>query len=325
MLRLSPPGHQRISQAISLDATYGGAEANTAVSLANYGAPVSFVSRVPDNEVGRAAVQSLRALGVDTAHIHLSGGRLGVYYLEMGAGHRSSKVIYDREFSAMTTIHPGMFDWDEIFKGADWFHWSGITPAISESAASVSREAINAARKNELTVSCDLNYRSALWRYGKDASEVMPDLIRDCDVLIADPEAAEKMLGYASVVGSGAEQFLKGLQHQFPNLKSIATTLRSSVDAGQLTLTAIMLHQKSIFKGQSYIISQIIDRVGSGDAFTGSLIYGMKQFGGDHQRTLEFALAAAVLKHSVPGDFNRVSAEEVLALINGDHGGKIRR
>lgn len=325
MLRLSPPGHQRIRQAVSLDVTYGGAEANVAVSLANYGASVSFVSRVPDNDIGEAAVQSLSALSVDTSNLLFGGSRLGVYYLEAGAGHRSGKVIYDREFSSMTSIRPGMFDWDKIFDGADWFHWSGITPAISASAADVCREAINSARKNGLTVSCDLNYRSALWKYGKDASEIMPELIRDCDALIADPDASAKMLGYFTEKEIDAQEFLKDLQQKFSNLKTIATTLRSSSDAGQLTFTALMLNQKSMYKCQSYSISQIIDRVGSGDAFTGGLIYGMKEFGGDYQRTLEFALAAAVLKHTIPGDFNRVSAEEVFALINGDHGGKIRR
>lgn len=324
MLRLSPPGHHRITQTVSLDVTYGGAEANAAVSLANYGAPVSYVSRVPENEIGKAAIQALRLTNVETDSVLFGGDRLGIYFLEMGAGQRSSSVTYDRAHSAMAAIQPGMIDWEKIFKDAGWFHWTGITPAISASAALVCKESIDAARRNGLTVSCDLNYRSSLWKYGKSPVDVMPDLVRDCDVLIADPEAAEKMLGY-SAESADMESFLKGLQQKFPNLQSVATTLRSASDAGQLVLTAMLLVQKVVLRGKSYCINQIVDRVGSGDAFTGGLIYGMQQFGSDHQRTLDFALASAVLKHSIPGDFNRVSAEEVFALMNGDHGGKVKR
>lgn len=326
MLRLSPPGHQRFTQTDSLDVTYGGAEANAAVTLANFGVPVSFISRLPENDLATAAIGQLNSFGVKTDQIIFGGDRLGIYFLEAGAGQRNGKVIYDRQHSAMATIQSGMLDWNEIFKDAGWFHWTGITPAISASAATVLKEAIGSARNNGLTVSCDLNYRSALWKYGKSPVEIMPELIRSCDVLIADPEASEKMLG----IESGNHQqdftsFVKELQKSFPNLQTIATTLRHSTDAGQLLLTGLLQRRKDLIQGATHTINQVVDRVGSGDAFAGALIFGLMHVEGNDQKILDFAIASAALKHSIAGDFNRVSMEEVLAVMNGDNGGNIRR
>ena len=326
MLRLSPPAYQRLSQTASFDVTYGGAEANAAVTLANFGAPVSFISRLPENDLAAAAIGQLNLFRVKTDQIIFGGDRLGIYFLEPGAGRRNGKVIYDRQHSAMATIQSGMLDWNEIFKDAGWFHWTGITPAISASAATVIKEAVHSARRNGLIVSCDLNYRSALWKYGKSPVEVMPELIRSCDVLIADPEASEKMLGIESENHQkDFASFVKELQRTFPNLQTIATTLRHSTDAGQLLLTGMMQQRKELIQGKPHTISQVVDRVGSGDAFAGALIFGLMHFEGNDQKILDFAIASAVLKHSIPGDFNRVSVEEVFALMNGDNGGQIRR
>jgi len=324
MLRLSTQGHQRFSEARTLDVNFGGAEANVAASLAQFGIPASFVSRIPDNELGVAALRRLRAEGVDVTQVIYGSERMGVYFLEPGEGQRNSKIIYDRESSAMAEIRKGMIDWDEIFKDASWFHFSGITPAISRGAAEACKEAVDAARKNGLIVSCDLNFRATLWKYGKNPAEVMPELVSECDVLVADPEAGEKMLG-VSVGNSEAETFLKAIADRFPNLKTIATTLRDLTQSEYLVFSGMMFHNKNIFKGQVHHISHVIDRVGAGDAFTAGVVYGLQTFGNDMQRTLDFALAAGCLKHSIPGDFNNVSVAEVTNLMNGDRGRKIRR
>ena len=324
MLRLSTQGHQRFSDARNLEVNFGGAEANVAVSLAQFGKPASFVSRISDNELGLAALRRLRAEGVDVSQVIYGSERMGVYFLEPGEGQRNSKIIYDRQASAMSEIRKGMIDWDEIFKDASWFHFSGITPAISLGAAEACKEAIDAARKNGLTVSCDLNFRATLWKYGKNPVEVMPELVSECDVLVADPEAGEKMLD-VTVGNAEAETFLKAITDKFPNLKTVATTLRDLSQSEYLVFSGMMFHDKSIFKGQVHHISHVIDRVGAGDAFTAGVVYGLQTFGNDMQRTLDFALAAGCLKHSVPGDFNNVSVEEVTSLMNGDRGRKIRR
>lgn len=324
MLRLSTENNARFTDASTLEVNFGGAEANVAVSLAHFGLPASFVSRLPDNDLGLAAIKRLRAENVGTSHIIHGDERMGIYFIEPGAGQRNSSIIYDRQGSAMAAIRKGMIDWDEIFKEADWFHWSGITPAISLNAAEVCREAVDAARKNGLSVSCDLNYRATLWKYGKNPSEIMPELVADCDALIADPDAGEKMLGL-SPGDASPENFLKVTSHNFSNLKIIATTLRDLRMPDRLDFSGMLLHQGRLFKGQVHHISSIVDRVGSGDAFTAGLIYGVKTFAGDYQRTLDFALAAACLKHTVRGDFNIVSIQEVNDLMNGNNGGHIRR
>lgn len=324
MLRLCPPGHQRISQAVTLDVTYGGAEANAAVSLAAFGMPVSFVTRVPENDLGKSAIAAVRATGVDVDAVLYGGDRLGVYFLEMGAGPRSSKVIYDRVNSSLATLQPGLIDWESTFSEAGWFHWTGITPAVSETAALSCLEAIHRAKKAGLTISCDLNYRSALWKYGKQASEVIPEMIRSCDVLLCDPESVEKMLGL-KLSHSDADVFLKDIVQHFPNLKTVASTYRKTIHAGHNFWTGSLWHQGKFFQGPVYEITQIVDRVGSGDAFMAGLIYGLLSYQNDPDQIIRFALAASCLKHSVPGDFNRVSVEEVLAVMNGDNGGKVKR
>ncbi|MFZ9982217.1 MAG: PfkB family carbohydrate kinase [Cyclobacteriaceae bacterium] len=324
MLRLSAEGHQRFSDVRTFDVNFGGAEANVAVSLAQFGLSASFVSRLPDNELGMAALKRLRAEGVDTAHIIFGSERMGIYFLEPGEGQRNSNIIYDRHLSAMSEIRRGMVDWDKIFENVSWFHFSGITPAISQSAAETLKEAVDSARRNGLTVSCDLNYRSTLWKYGKHPSEVMPEIISECDVLIADPEAAEKMLGVPADT-SGPEVTLRTIADSFGNLKTVSTTLRDLSHPEYLIFSGILFHNKILYKGQAHHISRITDRVGAGDAFTAGIIYGLQTFGHDMQRTLDFALASGCLKHFVPGDFNNVSVAEITNLMNGDQGRKIRR
>jgi 2-dehydro-3-deoxygluconokinase len=324
MLRLCPPGHQRINQTVTLDVTYGGAEANAAVSLAAFGIPVSFITRVPENDLGKSAIAAVRATGVDVNSVLYGGDRLGVYFLEMGAGPRSSKVIYDRADSSLATLQPGMIDWQTIFSNAGWFHWTGITPAVSEAAALSCLEAIHNAKKAGLIVSCDLNYRSALWKYGKQASDVIPEMVRSSDVLLCDPESVEKMLGL-KLSPSDAEVFLKEVVQHFPNLRTVASTHRKTIHAGHNFWTGSLWHQGKFFQGPVYEITQIVDRVGSGDAFMAGLIYGLLNYKADAEQIIQFALAASFLKHTVPGDFNRVSVEEVLAVMHGDNGGKVKR
>jgi 2-dehydro-3-deoxygluconokinase len=346
MLRLAPPGFQRFTQARSFEATYGGGEANVAVSLANYGESVEFVTRLPNNDLGDACLATLRGCGVETGHIARGGERIGIYFLESGAAQRASKVIYDRAGSSFATIQPGMIDWKTIFAEADWFHWTGITPAVSQGAAEVCREAIVVAREMGVTVSTDLNYRAKLWKWGKPAGEVMGELVGMCDLALGNEEDAEKVFGIqapesdvtAGKVDAGHYRFVcEALAERFPSLKTVSITLRGSLSASHNTWSGVLWtrpersdpageqsRRANFFTALTYDILPIIDRVGGGDAFMGGLIYGLRKYG-DPQKALDFAAAAACLKHSLPGDFNAVSVAEVETLMAGDASGRVSR
>ncbi|MBN1431084.1 MAG: sugar kinase [Anaerolineae bacterium] len=334
MLRLSPPGFLRFSQAHSFDAVYGGGEANVAISLANYGLPVDFVTRLPNNDIGEACLASIRQYGVGVDQIARGGERLGIYFLEMGSMQRGSKVVYDRAYSSISTIEPGMIDWPTVFAGAGWFHWTGITPAISAGTAEVCLEAARTARQMGLTVSCDLNYRKNLWKWGKKAGEVMPELVQCCDVAIGNEEDADKVFGIrapesdvtAGKVEADTYQYVcQMLAERFPNLKTIAITLRGSISASHNTWSGVLWHQGAFYMGSQFDVTHIVDRVGGGDAFGGGLIYGLHAYGEDYQRALNFAIAASCLKHSIFGDVNLVTVDEVEKLMSGDASGRVSR
>ncbi|MGM9764989.1 MAG: PfkB family carbohydrate kinase [Candidatus Cryptobacteroides sp.] len=334
MLRLATPGHLRFGQADSFEVTFGGGEANVAVSLANYGIDAEFITRLPDNDIARACLCELRGLGVETRHCVKGGDRIGIYFLETGAVSRASKVIYDRANSAVSEIKPGMIDWDEVFKGADWFHWTGITPAISEGAAQTCLEAIQAANRLGITVSCDLNFRKKLWKYGKTAGEVMPELVKGCDVIIGNEEDAEKVFGIKPenfnveqgvIDNARFESVARQLMEKFPKAKKVAITLRGSVNADHNTWSSVMFNGSELVSARTYDISDIVDRVGGGDSFCGGLIYGLLTYPEDDSKALAFATAASCLKHTIPGDYNRVTVAEVEALMKGDGSGRVSR
>jgi 2-dehydro-3-deoxygluconokinase len=334
MLRLMPPGFNRITETRTFEALYAGGEANVAASLACYGQQAEFVSRVPANDLGDACIAYLRQHGIGTSHILRGGDRLGIYFLEAGAAQRASKVVYDRAGSSFAAIKPGMVDWKTVFEGADWFHWTGITPAVSEGAAQACAEAIGVARQMGITVSCDLNYRAKLWKWGKKAGEVMQDLVAGCDVAVGNEEDAEKVFGItapeADVTGGRveAEQYrfvCEKLAERFPNLKSVAVTLRGSISASHNTWSGALWQGGQFYTAPIYDIVPIVDRVGGGDSFVGGLIYGLRAYGADAGKALHFAVAASCLKHSIPGDFNAVTVSEVEALMAGDASGRVRR
>ncbi len=333
MLRLAPPNFLRFVQARSFDVIYGGGEANVAVSAANFGLPVEYVTRLPKNDIGDACLNYIRQFGVDTHYIVRGGDRLGIYFLETGAVQRGSKVIYDRAGSSLATIEPGMVDWDAAFEGAGWFHWTGITPAISEGAAAVCLEAVKAAKKAGLTVSCDLNYRSKLWKWGKKPGEVMEELVAHSDVAIGNEEDADKVFGIRASevdVTKGnveAEAYVyvcNKLKERFPNLQTIAITLRGSLSASHNTWSAILWDNGEVFTAPTYDITHIVDRVGGGDSFMGGLIYGLLTYE-SKQSAIDFAVAASALKHTIVGDFNLVSVAEVEKLMGGDASGRVSR
>jgi 2-dehydro-3-deoxygluconokinase len=336
MLRLATPDYLRFSQSHSFVATFGGGEANVAVSLANYGIPVSFITRLPDNDMARACIMDLRKYGVDTSRIIYGGGRLGIYFLETGAVSRSGKVVYDRAHSAMSEIKPGMINWEEALRDAAWFHWTGITPALSEGAADVCLEAIRTANRMGITVSCDLNYRKNLWTYGKSAPEVMPELVAGCDIILGNEEDAEKVFGIkpqgfdASQTGgevnaAGFESVCTQLIARFPRARKVIITLRGSVNASHNTWAGVLYADGRLYQSRRYDITHIVDRVGGGDSFMGGLIYGLLTGEEDNQKALDFAVAASCLKHTVYGDFNQVAVEEVEKLIAGDLSGRVSR
>ena len=332
MLRLKSPGFERLFQSPLLEATFGGAEANVAASLAQFGVDVRFVSAVPANNVGDACIAALRGFGIDTSMIKRQGDRLGVYYLENGANQRPSRVTYDRGGSSIASAKPTDFDWDAVFEGADWFHISGVTPAISASAAELSIAAARAARERKLTVSCDYNYRKNLWKYGKRAPDVMRELVSHATVGIANEEDCQKSLGIevksdatrephdAEQYGALAERVLEA----FPNLESQAITMRSSHSADHNGWQAVLRTRNAMTVSVHYEIHDIVDRVGAGDSFAAGLIYGLRALEG-HSRALHFAAAASCLKHSIPGDINRVGIAEVMALMSGDQSGRVQR
>ena len=334
MLRLNPPGFNRITETRTFEALYAGGEANVAASLACYNQQTEFVSRVPANDLGDACIAYLRQHGIGTSHILRGGDRLGIYFLEAGAAQRASKVVYDRAGSSFAAIKPGMVDWKTVFGGADWFHWTGITPAVSEGAALACAEAIGVARQMGITVSCDLNYRAKLWKWGKKAGEVMHDLVAGCDVAVGNEEDAEKVFGItapeADVTGGKveAEQYrfvCEKLAERFPNLKIVAITLRGSISASHNTWSGALWQGSTFYTAPVYDIVPIVDRVGGGDSFVGGLIYGLRTYGADASKALHFAVAASCLKHSIPGDYNAVTVAEVEALMAGDASGRVRR
>jgi 2-dehydro-3-deoxygluconokinase len=332
MLRLKSPGLERFMQSPALEATFGGGEANVAVSLANYGMDAKFVTALPDNAISQACVRELRGFGVDVSDIVYTNGRMGIYYLESGTNQRPSKVVYDREYTAISMSTPETFDFKKIFDGAGWFHITGITPALSQSAADVSMAAVKAAKEMGLTVSCDLNYRKNLWKYGKQAKEVMCELVKYVDVVIANEEDCQKSLGIENNadVESGKldtakyEALAKEVMTKYPNVKRIAITLRESKSANHNDWAACIYDGKEFYVSKKYEIKNILDRVGGGDSFGGGLIYGLNNY--DNQKdALEYAVAASCLKHSISGDFNRVTVSEVTALMGGDGSGRVQR
>ncbi len=332
MLRLKSPGHERFFQSPVLEATFGGGEANVAVSLANYGMDAQFMTILPDNAIGDECLRQLRGFGVDVSKIRRGKGRMGIYYLETGANQRPSKVVYDREYSSAALAAPGDIDWAAAFEGVDWFHITGITPAISESSMLLSLESVKEAKKRGITVSCDLNFRKNLWKYGKTAAEVMCEMANYIDVAIANEEDVQKSLGITTDVsvesGELDREKYKALGDavlaKYPNMKLIAITLRESKSADVNGWAACLNDRDSFYVSKRYLISDIIDRVGGGDSFAGGLIYGLNNCP-NHAEALEFAVAASCLKHSIPGDFNRVSVDEVLKLAQGDGTGRVQR
>jgi 2-dehydro-3-deoxygluconokinase len=335
MLRLATPGYLRFIQSNQLNATFGGGEANVAVSLANYGIPVEYVTRLPHNEIANWCISELRKYNVGTAKIARGGERVGIYFLETGAVTRPSKVVYDRAHSAIAEVQRGMFNWREIFKEASWFHWTGITPALSQGAADVCLEAIEVANEMGVTVSCDLNYRKNLWKYGKKASEVMPQLVAGCDVILGNEEDAEKVFGIkpegfevehtgGEVDANEFESVCKQLKHKFPRAKKVIITLRGSINANHNTWGGCLYSDK-LYQSRRYDITHIVDRVGGGDSFMAGLIYGLLTYEGNDQKALDFAAAASCLKHTVYGDFNLVTVAEVERLMQGDASGRVIR
>jgi 2-dehydro-3-deoxygluconokinase len=330
MLRLSTERHLRFSQAKAFGASYGGGEFNVAVSLANYGVTAEFVTRLPENEIGACAIKEMRKMNVESKNIIYGGERLGIYFLETGAGTRGSNVVYDRAHSSMATIEKGNIDWQKVLEGANWFHWSGITTALSESAAEACLEAVKAAHKLGLNISCDLNYRSKLWQYGKNPSEVMPELLKYCNVILGDIDTAYFMLGKTKVNPNYQDEkslpsLYTALFDMLPNLKTVATTLRYSVSASHQRIGGILFDGKTIYQAAVKEVTPVIDRVGSGDAFMGGLIYGLLEYSNNNQKALDFAVAACCLKHTIAGDYNLATLKEVENMANGDSAGLVSR
>ncbi len=333
MLRLSTPEYQRFSQAKHFDASFGGGESNVAVSLANFGLPVQFITRIPDNDIGESALMELKKYGVGTDNILKGGERLGIYFIEKGAVSRASKVVYDRAYSSISQIEIGMVDWEKIFEKASWFHWTGITPAISQNAADVCLEAIEVANKMGITVSTDLNYRKNLWNYGKTAQEVMPLLVAGCNIVLGNEEDAEKSLGIkpknvnvesGKVEALAYEEVSKEIMKRYPRVEKVITTLRTSISASHNKWAGVLFDGKTLYKSEEYNISHIVDRVGAGDSFMAGLIYGLNTFK-ENNDALSFATAASCLKHTIHGDFNLVTVEEVEKLMGGDSSGRVSR
>ncbi len=333
MLRLAPPGVERFLQSPCFHASFGGGEANVAVALAGFGLPSSYVTVLPEkNAIADAAIRELRGFGVDTSKIVRGNGRMGVYYIEAGASQRPSKVIYDREYSAIALATRGSLPWDQIFEGALWYHLTGITPAISASAAELALESLSKAREKPVTVSCDLNYRKNLWKWGKRADEIMPELVKQVDMVIANEEDVQMALGITADVDvhsgkldpSQYERLTTRVLQLYPNLKTVAITLRESKSASHNGWSACLNDRKEFLISSHYDITHIVDRVGSGDSFAAGLIYGFQKLP-THRDALEFAVAASCLKHSIPGDFSRSTREEVEVLLKSGGSGRVQR
>lgn len=332
MLRLKAPGIERFFQNSMLEATFGGGEANVAVSLANYGIDVEYMTVLPKNALGDECVKELRRFGVKTQKIQRGEGRMGIYFLEGGANQLPSKVVYDREYSAIALVNPGDVDWNKILENVQWFHITGITPAISESAMTLSLESVKVAKFKGITVSCDLNFRKNLWKYGKKAPEVMSELTKYVDVAIANEEDCQKALGITVDVNvesgkldrNNYKMLSDAVLAKFPDMKMIAITLRESNSADSNGWAACLNDRENFYVSKRYEINDIVDRVGGGDSFAGGLIYSLNHYD-DKQSALEFAVAASCLKHSIIGDFNRVSVDDVEKLMGGDGSGRVLR
>lgn len=322
MMRLSPPGHMMFSQATSFDLVYGGGEANVAISCAYLGMQAAHVTRFPDNALGKAATQFLRKHWLDTKDIVYGDNMLGKYFLEKGAVHRSSEVIYEREGSAFSLIKPNMINWEEVLQGADWFHWTGITPAISEGAAMCCLEAIKTANKMGITVSGDINSRNNMWKYGKSMQEVMPKLVQHCDIVITSSRGISEMFDLGNTVGFNVSA--QRLIEKFPRIQKVVGKTRKSISASHQQIQGKMWNGQTHFKAEKLDVTHVIDRVGTGDAFASGIIYGLLHYDDDLQ-ALNFATAACALKHTVIGDVNMVSIEDVISLMRGNTSGKIKR
>jgi 2-dehydro-3-deoxygluconokinase len=336
MMRLKSPGFERLMQSPVLEATFGGGEANVAVSLAQFGLDVAYVTALPNNPIADACLNALKGWGIDTSSIVRQGDRMGIYFLEAGADQRPSKVVYDRAHSAIMDASPASFDWDAIFNGAGWFHVTGITPALSAAAAEAVLAGVKAAKKKGLTVSCDYNFRKSLWKYGKTAPDVMTEIVRVVDIGIANEEDCQMALGISLEAGKpkGVEvgavdpsryrTLCDAVLGAFPNLRLQAITLRESYSADRNGWSACVHDRKEFLVSRRYEVTDIVDRVGTGDAFAAGLIYALATRM-DTREALEFAAAASCLKHSIPGDFNRCSVAEVEALMRGGGSGRIQR
>lgn len=330
MLRLSTERHLRFSQANGFMANYGGGEFNVAVSLSNYGIPTEFVTRLPDNDIGRSALMEIRKRNVSSQNIVYGGERLGIYFLETGAGTRGSKVVYDRNHSAMAAIEVGMIDWEKVFQNASVFHWSGVTPAISQNAADVGLEALKMAKKMGVFITSDLNYRSKLWQYGKEPKDIMPELLKYSNVILGDLDTAFMMTGKENVNPDykntdSLPQYYDLLFEQCPDLKYVATTLRYSVSASHQQIGGIFYDKKQLYTAAVREVTPVVDRVGSGDAFMGGIIYGLLNKEFDPQHTINFAVAACCLKHTISGDFNLATVDEVEDMVKGNTSGIVSR
>lgn len=332
MLRLKAPGHERFFQSPMLEATFGGGEANVAVSLANYGMDAAFLTVLPQNEIAEACIREMRGFGVDMSRVQYGSGRMGIYFLESGANQLPSKVVYDRGDSALSLAKPGTIDWEKAFAGVGWFHITGITPALSGNAMELSIDAVSEAKKRGITVSCDLNYRKNLWKYGKDACEVMREIAKYVDIAIANEEDVQKALGITTDVVVESGELDRGkykalgdkVLEEYPNMEMIAITLRESRSADTNGWAACLNDRERFYESKRYLINDIIDRVGGGDSFAGGLLYGLHTYQ-DKRRALEFAAAASCLKHSIIGDFNRIGVSDVEKLMNGDGSGRVQR
>ena len=335
MVRLGAPDYLKLIQANRFDVSYAGAEANVAVSLANYGLETDFITCLPDNPIAERCIMDLRGHKVGVDHIQRTGKRMGILYLETGSNARPSKVYYDRENSSIATVAPGSIDWKEIQKDATWFHWTGVTPALSANAAEECLEAIKTANELGITVSCDINYRGNLWKYGKTAAEVMPEMVAGSDIILGNEEDCEKVFGIkpkdfdASKTNGKVDQssFLSVCQQmmeRFPRCKKMVVTLRGAINANHNTWGGVLYNGKELIESRRYDITDIVDRVGGGDSFMGGLIFGLLHYK-DDCKALEFATAASCLKHTLKGDYNWTTVQDVENLMGGDASGRVKR
>ena len=335
MVRLGAPDYLKLIQANRFDVSYAGAEANVAVSLANYGIKTDYITCLPDNPIAERCIMDLRGHKVGVDHIHRTGKRMGILYLETGSNARPSKVYYDREDSSIATIEPGSIDWKEYLKDADWFHWTGITPALSANAAAECLKAIKMANEMGVTVSCDINYRGNLWKYGKTAAEVMPELVAGSDIILGNEEDCEKVFGIkpenfdAEKMGGDVDQssfvsVCQQMMKRFPRCKKMAVTLRGAINANHNTWGGVLYDGNNLYQSSRYDITDIVDRVGGGDSFMGGLIFGMLYYK-DDQKALDFATAASCLKHTIKGDYNQMTVKDVESLMEGNTSGRVKR